>query len=84
MSCAALPTGSGFLAATLSNLDCQAQTIGEAGYQALASPGSPLSLAITVLLAIFVAVIGLRFLAGKPLAVDELSLIHISEPTRPY
>lgn len=71
MSCAAPPTGSGFLAATLSNLDCQAQTIGEAGYQALASPGSPLSLAITVLLAIFVAVIGLRFLAGKPLAVDE-------------
>lgn len=71
MSCAAPPTGSGFLVATLSNLDCQAQTIGEAGYQALASPGSPLSLAITALLAIFVAVIGLRFLAGKPLAVDE-------------
>lgn len=71
MSCAAPTTGSGFLAATLSNLDCQAQTIGEAGYQALASPGSPLSLAITALLAIFVAVIGLRFLAGKPLAVDE-------------
>lgn len=71
MSCAAPPTGSGFLAATLANLDCQAQTIGEAGYQALASPGSPLSLAITALLAIFVAVIGLRFLAGKPLAVDE-------------
>lgn len=71
MSCAAPPTGSGFLSATLANLDCQAQTIGEAGYQALASPGSPLSLAITALLAIFVAVIGLRFLAGKPLAVDE-------------
>ena len=71
MSCAAPPTGSGFLAATLGHLDCQAQTIGEAGYQALASPGSPLSLAITVLLAIFVAIIGLRFLAGKPLAVDE-------------
>lgn len=71
MSCAAPPTGSGFLAATLSNLDCQAQTIGEAGYQALASPGSPVSLAVTALLAIFVAVIGLRFLSGKPLAVDE-------------
>lgn len=71
MSCAAPPTGSGFLAATLGHLDCQAQTIGAAGYQALASPGSPLSLAITALLAIFVAIIGLRFLAGKPLAVDE-------------
>lgn len=71
MSCTAPPTGSGFLAATLGHLDCQAQTIGAAGYQALASPGSPLSLAITALLAIFVAIIGLRFIVGKPLAVDE-------------
>jgi type IV secretion system protein VirB6 len=71
MSCVAPPTGPGFLAATLANLDCQAQTIGEAGYQALASPGSPLSLAVTALLAIFVAVIGLRFLTGRPLGVDE-------------
>jgi type IV secretion system protein VirB6 len=71
MSCTAPPTGSGFLAATLAHLDCQAQSIGEAGYQALASPGSPISLALTALLAIFVAVIGLRFLAGRPLGVDE-------------
>jgi type IV secretion system protein VirB6 len=71
LSCAAPPTGSGFLAATLANLDCQAQTIGQAGYQALASPGSPLSLALTALLAIFVAVIGLRYLTGRPLGVDE-------------
>jgi type IV secretion system protein VirB6 len=71
MSCVAPPTGSGFLAATLANFDCQAQTIGEAGYQALASPGSPLSLALTALLAIFVAIIGFRFLAGRPYGVDE-------------
>jgi type IV secretion system protein VirB6 len=71
MSCVAPPTGSGFLAATLANLDCQAQTIGEAGYQALASPGSPLSLALTALLTIFVAIIGFRFLTGRPYGVDE-------------
>jgi type IV secretion system protein VirB6 len=71
LSCAAPPTGSGFLAATLANLDCQAQTIGQAGYQALASPGSPLSLALTALLAIFVAIIGIRYLTGRPLAVGE-------------
>ena len=52
MNCAAPPTGSGFLAATLAHLDCQAQNIGAAGYQALSSPGSPLSLALTALLAI--------------------------------
>jgi type IV secretion system protein VirB6 len=71
VSCVAPPTGSGFLAATLANLDCQAQTIGGAGYQALAALGSPLSLALTALLAIFVATIGIRFLTGRPLGVDE-------------
>lgn len=69
--CTAPPTGSGFLAATLGHLDCQAQNIGESGYQALASAGSPLALATTGLLAVFIAVIGFRFLTGKPLGVDE-------------
>jgi type IV secretion system protein VirB6 len=69
--CSAPPTGPGFLAATLAHLDCQAQNIGEAGYQVLASPGSPIALAFTGLLAIFVAIIGLRFLAGRPLGTDE-------------
>jgi type IV secretion system protein VirB6 len=71
MSCVGTPTGSGFLAATLANLDCQAQTIGAAGYQSLANAGSPLSLALTVILSVFVAVIGIRFLTGKPLSLAE-------------
>ncbi len=71
MNCAGPPTGSGFLAATLAHLDCQAQNIGEAGYQAVSSPGSPLQLALTALLAIFVALIGLRYLTNRPLGVDE-------------
>jgi type IV secretion system protein VirB6 len=66
MSCVPPPTGSGFLGSTLTNLDCQAQTIGEAGYQALASPSSPLSLALTALISLFVAMIGFRFLTGRP------------------
>lgn len=71
MNCTAPPTGSGFLASTLANLDCQAKTIGEAGYLALSNSGSPLSLALTGLLSIFVAVIGIRYLTAKPLGVDE-------------
>jgi type IV secretion system protein VirB6 len=71
VTCSAPPAGPGFLGSTLANLDCQAQTIGEAGYQTLASPGSPLSLALTALLAIFVAIIGFRYLSGRPLGVDE-------------
>ncbi len=71
MSCIAPATGTGFLQATLANLDCQAQTIGEGGYQALSAAGSPLALALSLLLALFVAIIGLRFLMGRPLGVEE-------------
>ncbi len=71
MSCFAPQTGTGFLEATLANLDCQAQVIGEGGYQTLSSPGSPLSLVLSLLLALFVAIIGVRFLSGRSLGVDE-------------
>jgi type IV secretion system protein VirB6 len=71
MNCVAPTTGSRFLGATLEHLDCQAQSIGEAGYLAVASPGSPFSLALSALLAIFVAIIGIRFLIGRPLNVGE-------------
>lgn len=72
MSCATPPTGDGFLAVTLAHLDCQAQTIGEAGYQALASIASPISLALTALLSIFVAIIGIRLLMGKQIGASDL------------
>ncbi len=72
MTCAAPATGAGFLSATLAHLDCQAQTIGQAGYQALADPGSPISLALTALLSIFVAVIGIRFLMGRAMGLSDL------------
>jgi type IV secretion system protein VirB6 len=72
VSCAAPATGSGFLATTLAHLDCQAQTIGSAGYQALASPGAPLSIAVTMLLSLFVAIIGIRFMTGRAVAVGDL------------
>lgn len=72
MSCVAPPTGNGFITATLANIDCQAQTIGGAGYQALAQPGSPLALALTAMLTIFVALIGIRFLMGKLMSLNDL------------
>jgi type IV secretion system protein VirB6 len=71
IACSAPPTGSGFLAATLAHLDCQAQNIGEAGYQALANPASPIAVAVGSLFAIFIAIIALRFMTGRPLGVDE-------------
>jgi type IV secretion system protein VirB6 len=63
--CAAPITGRGFMAATLDSIDCQAEAIGAFGYQALAAPGSPISLALSSLLTIFFAIIGIRMLMGE-------------------
>jgi type IV secretion system protein VirB6 len=67
-------TGTGFLSTTLAHLDCQAQTIGAAGYQALASSGSPVFSALTTLLTIFVAIQGIRMLSGRVPSIAELTL----------
>jgi type IV secretion system protein VirB6 len=64
-TCPAIATGDAFLSALLRHIDCQGQTIGAAGYQALADPGSPLALALTALLTIFVALFGLRMMLGE-------------------
>ena len=45
-------------------VDCQAQAIGAGGYQALAAPGSTLSLVLTGFLTLFVALFGYRMLFG--------------------
>lgn len=71
MACEALHTGSQFLGTTLAHLDCQGRTIGAYGYGALADPGSPVALALTGVLTIFVALFGIRLLAGyRPGARD--------------
>jgi type IV secretion system protein VirB6 len=74
--CAAPGTGGAFLADMLGAIDCQAQTIGMGGYQALASPSSPTALAMAALLTIFVGLFGLRMLLGHAPSVSE-SIIAI-------
>ena len=64
MSCTAVISGSGFLSATLAQIDCQAENLGSYGYGALADPGSPISIALSGLLTIFVAVLGMRLALG--------------------
>ncbi|TXC68324.1 type IV secretion system protein [Sphingorhabdus soli] len=71
-ACPTLETGSPFLANMLGQVDCQAQNLGSFGYQALASPGSPLSSLLTLALTIFVALIGYRLLIGSPPQGREL------------
>ena len=65
MACPAVLTGQRFVAQSLAHIDCQAQSIGAYGYGALANPSSSLSLALTALFTIFVAILGLRLMAGE-------------------
>lgn len=66
MSCAAIHTGDQFLAGTLAYLDCQAAAIGSYGFGALADPASGFAPALGSLLALFVALFGMRLLFGPP------------------
>ncbi|HMG47802.1 MAG TPA: type IV secretion system protein [Allosphingosinicella sp.] len=77
--CAPAPAGAAFVRRMLDFVDCQAQAIGAGGYQALAAPGSTLSLVLTGLLTLFVALIGYRMLFGQSPSVRDgvLALVKI-------
>lgn len=65
MVCATPASPDAFPSAMLAFLDCQATTLGAAGYQALSAPGSTVMLFITVLLTILIALFGYRMLLGE-------------------
>ncbi|MEA3047679.1 MAG: type secretion system protein VirB6 [Sphingomonadales bacterium] len=79
MTCGALAPDAGFVGGVLNFVDCQAQAIGAGGYQALATPGSTLSLVLTGLLTLFVALFGYRLLFGQTPGVRDgvLALVKI-------
>ena len=70
MACPALPASS-FLGGLIDFVDCQAQAIGAGGYQALSAPGSTLSVVLTGLLTLFVALFGYRMLFGHAPGVRD-------------
>jgi type IV secretion system protein VirB6 len=77
--CQAPPPTAGFLEGLLSYVDCQAQSIGANGYEALAAPGSTLSLLLTAFLTLFVAFVGYRMLFGQMLSLRDgvLAMVKI-------
>jgi type IV secretion system protein VirB6 len=79
MTCSAFSPDLGFVGGVLNYVDCQAQAIGGGGYQALATPGSTLSLVLTGLLTLFVALFGYRLLFGHTPGVRDgvLALVKI-------
>lgn len=70
--CTAPPDGVGFLSGAVEFIDCQAQSIGEAGYLALAQPGATAGLLVSALLTIFIALFGIKLLLGRPLAISDV------------
>jgi type IV secretion system protein VirB6 len=72
MACPSISTGKGFLSGALQHIDCQAQAIGSYGYGALADPGSMVSLALTGLLTVFVAIYGARLALGHKVDGQDL------------
>jgi type IV secretion system protein VirB6 len=79
MTCPAFAPDGGFVGGMLAYADCQAQAIGGGGYQALATPGSTLSLVLTGLLTLFVALFGYRLLFGHVPGVRDgvMALVKI-------
>jgi type IV secretion system protein VirB6 len=63
-ACPAFLPETEFLRRVLWMVDCQAQSIGQGGWQALAQPGSAVSLALAGVLTIFVGLFGYRLLYG--------------------
>jgi type IV secretion system protein VirB6 len=72
MACPSVTTGNRFLSEAMSHVDCQAQAIGAYGYGALANPGSGVSIALTGLLTIFIAIVGYRLMLGEEMRARGL------------
>jgi type IV secretion system protein VirB6 len=79
MACPSLEQGSGFVSGMLRFVDCEVQTIGAGGYQALTAPGSTFQIVLTGLLTLFVALFGYRMLLGHVPTIREgvLALVKV-------
>ena len=67
MACPQVYSGASFLSSTLAYVDCQAQSIGTFGFQALSTPNSTGQTVVTGLLTLFVAIFGFRLILGFPM-----------------
>ena len=75
-TCPAFDPAAPYLTAMVANGDCRALALGEAGWRAL-GPGSGFGLALSGLVAIFVALIGWRMLLGERLGMRDAVLAAV-------
>ena len=71
MVCTVTPDSGTFASSFIAYADCQARTVGEHGYLALAASGSNVSQLITILLTILIAIFGYRLLLGATPTLRE-------------
>ena len=74
MSCQPIASGGQFLGSSLTWLDCAGRQLGAGGYQTLAAPGSPIFHVLLALLTLFIALIGLRLMFGRPFDIGDATL----------
>ena len=73
--CLSPDADAGLVQSLLGSVDCNVQAMAEAGYGALSRPGSPIAAALTILLTLYIAVMGLRLMLGHaPLRIGDLTL----------
>jgi type IV secretion system protein VirB6 len=73
--CAAPDPDLGMVRGLLGAVDCNVQVMAQAGYGAIASPSSPAAQILTLVLTIYIGVMGLRLMLGLgPLRVGELTM----------
>lgn len=77
MTCSAIASGGQFLGSTLRSLECAGQSLGEAGYQALAAPGSLVGNVLLAMLTLFIALQGARLMFGRSINMGEASLAAV-------
>lgn len=75
--CSSASPSSGFVSSVVGYVDCQADRLGSAPYQALSAPGSTLSVVLTGFLTIFIALMGYNLLLGRSFTVRSGTLAAV-------
>jgi type IV secretion system protein VirB6 len=75
--CPAIPAAAGFISSMTGYIDCQAQVLGSGAWNALAAPGSTLSVVLTGFLTITIALIGYNLLLGHSITVRSGTLAAV-------
>ena len=73
--CAAPAADIGLVQGLLGSVDCNVRVMAEAGYGALAQPGSSFAPVLTAILTLYIAILGFGMLMGRtPLRVGDLTI----------